>query len=176
MERSQPRVLVAYGTKYGATGEIADHIGDTLRQAGCTVDVTAAGEVGPDLSAYDALVIGGALYAGRWHRDARRLARRARARSHGRPVWLFSSGPLDDSAARRDIDPVPGVRRLVDRLDAREHVTFGGRLDENARGRMARMIVNSGRGGDFRDFDQITAWAEGIARELLALSDTARPG
>ncbi|WP_394437012.1 flavodoxin domain-containing protein [Streptomyces sp. SGAir0957] len=176
MDRTEPRVLVAYGTKYGATGEIAHHIGDTLRKAGCIVDVTAAGEAGPDLSAYDALVIGGALYAGRWHRDARRLARRARTRIGARPVWLFSSGPLDDSAARRTIAPVPGVRRLVARLDARDHITFGGRLDEHARGRMARMIVKSGKGGDFRDFDQITAWAQTIARQLPAGTGTARPG
>jgi menaquinone-dependent protoporphyrinogen IX oxidase len=36
------RVLVAYGTKYGATAEIAAKIGETLRQAGLQADVVPA--------------------------------------------------------------------------------------------------------------------------------------
>lgn len=81
-------------------------------------------------------------------------------------MWLFSSGPLDASASERDIPPVRGVRRAVIRLDAREHVTFGGCLEEGARGRVAGMILRSGKGGDFRDFGVIQAWAHGIADEL----------
>ncbi|MCQ4205689.1 flavodoxin domain-containing protein [Streptomyces longispororuber] len=166
MARRDPRVLVAYGTKNGSTGEIAAHVADVLARAGCATTVRPAGEALRDFSGYDAVVLGGALYAGRWHRDARRFARRARRALGTRPVWLFSSGPLDASASERDLPPVPGVRRIADRLDARGHVTFGGRLDENARGRLARMIVSSGKGGDFRDFTAITAWAERIAHDL----------
>ncbi|MBO1334413.1 flavodoxin domain-containing protein [Streptomyces sp. VRA16 Mangrove soil] len=168
MDRREPRVLVAYGSKYGSTAEIADRIGDVLSKSGCATAVCPAREAVQDVSAYDAVVLGGALYAGHWHRDARRFARRARRALGSRPVWLFSSGPLDPSAAERDIPPVPGVRRIADRLDANGHITFGGRLDEHARGRMARMLVDSGKGGDFRDIAQITGWAERIARELLA--------
>ena len=40
------KVLVAYGTKYGATGEIADKIGQTLRDHGLAVDVALAGKAG----------------------------------------------------------------------------------------------------------------------------------
>ncbi|WP_372351282.1 flavodoxin domain-containing protein [Streptomyces sp. KL116D] len=169
MTRREPRVLVAYGTKNGSTGEIAVRVAGVLTEAGYATTVRPAGEVAESLSAYDAVVLGGALYAGRWHRDARRFARRARRAPGTRPVWLFSSGPLDGSASDRDIPPVPGVRRIADRLDAREHVAFGGRLDESARGRLARMIVRSGKGGDFRDFTAITAWAERIAHDLATV-------
>ncbi|MGY0020391.1 flavodoxin domain-containing protein [Streptomyces sp. YJ-C3] len=165
MADREPRVLIAYGTKNGSTAEIARHLGEVLAKEGCAMTVCPADEVGVDVSAYDAVVLGGALYAGRWHRDARRFARRARRDLATRPVWLFSSGPLDASAPDRDIAPVRGVRRVADRIDARGHVTFGGRLDEHARGFTARMIVRSGRGGDYRSFEQVTAWAEGIARD-----------
>ncbi|MEU1571290.1 DUF1918 domain-containing protein [Streptomyces collinus] len=81
-------------------------------------------------------------------------------------VTLVFSGPLDASAPERDIPPVPGVRRALEKLDVTEHVTFGGRLVEGAKGRIARMILRSGKGGDFRDFDVIEAWAARVAEEL----------
>ncbi|MGH4032049.1 flavodoxin domain-containing protein [Actinomycetota bacterium Odt1-20B] len=168
MEHRDPRVLVAYGTKYGSTKEIAAHIGDVLNKAGCATTVCPARQVSKDVSAYDAVVLGGGLYGNRWHRDAARLVRRARRSLGARPVWLFSSGPLGPAASEREIPPVPGVRRIADRLDAQGHLTFGGCLDEHARGRVARMIVKSGRGGDFRDFGQITVWSEEIARDVMA--------
>ncbi|MFJ9084445.1 flavodoxin domain-containing protein [Streptomyces sp. NPDC102384] len=166
MERREPRVLIAYGTTNGSTAEIAERIGDVLSKEGCVTTVRSADAAWRNVVEYDAVVLGGALYAGRWHRDARRFARRARRELTVRPVWLFSSGPLDASASDRDIAPVSGVRRIAARIDARGHVTFGGRLDENARGRMARMLVNSWKGGDFRDFEHISAWARGIADDV----------
>jgi menaquinone-dependent protoporphyrinogen oxidase len=159
------KVLVAYGSKYGSTAEIAEHVGEVLVKEGLAVEVHPAGEVAT-VESYDAVVLGASLYAGRWQRDARRFARRHRRALQHRPVWLFSSGPLDRSAAERDIPPAPGVRRVADRLDARGHVTFGGRLTEDAKGRIARSIVKSGKGGDFRDFAQIDTWASGVAHDL----------
>lgn len=168
-----PNVLVAYGTKNGSTAEIADVIADTLRGAGLRCEARPAGDV-DDAAAYDAVVLGGAVYAGRWHRAAARFARRHRKALADRPVWLFSSGPLDPSAGERDIPPVRGAARAATRIDAREHITFGGCLTEGARGFVARMILKQGRGGDFRDMDRIRAWASGIAKEIDA-EWTSRP-
>ncbi|WP_030681152.1 flavodoxin domain-containing protein [Streptomyces sp. NRRL B-1347] len=162
-------VLIAYGSTYGSTAELARTIGDVLRKAGLITEVRSATDV-PDLGPYGAVVLGGALYAGRWQRDARRFARRHRKALARLPLWLFSSGPLDSSAAERDLPPPPSVRRLARRLGAREHTTFGGRLDQRADGRLARMIVRSGKGGDFRDFEAVSAWAERVARELRSVT------
>ncbi|MGA4837571.1 flavodoxin domain-containing protein [Streptomyces sp. G45] len=161
-------VLVAHGSTYGSTAELARTVGDTLREAGLAVDVRSADAI-RDLTPYGAVVLGGALYAGRWQHGARRFARRHRRALVRRPVWLFSSGPLDASATERDVPAPPSVRRLTLRLGARGHATFGGCLDERARGRVAQMIVKSGKGGDFRDFAAVSAWADGIARELRPL-------
>ncbi|MFF9164167.1 flavodoxin domain-containing protein [Streptomyces longwoodensis] len=163
-------VLVAYGTTNGSTAGIAETVADVLRKEGLTVRTAPAATV-EDVTEFDAVVVGGALYAGRWHKDARRFVRRHRRALRERPVWLFSSGPLDPSASERDIPPVPGVRRTVLRLDARDHVTFGGRLEEGAEGRIARMILRSGKGGDFRDFARIADWAKQIAADLTAGAD-----
>lgn len=158
-------VLVAYGTTNGSTAQIAEAVAGVLREEGLAAEARAAGSVASAAS-YDAVVVGGGLYAGRWHRDARRFVRRHGKELAGRPLWLFSGGPLDASAAERDIPPVPWVQQAVVRLDARDHVTFGGCLREGAKGWGARMILRGGKGGDFRDFGRIEAWAAGIGREL----------
>lgn len=160
-------VLVAYGTTNGSTAEIAETIAEVLREDGLTVDALPARSV-PSAAPYDAVVVGGGLYAGRWHKDARRFVRRHGKALAERPVWLFSSGPLDPSASERDIPPVPGVKKAMARLDVQEHITFGGSLREGAKGWVARMIVRNGKGGDFRDFDQIKAWAARIGQELTS--------
>ena len=160
-------VLVAYGTTNGSTAEIAEAIAEVLRKDGLTVEALPARSV-PSAAPYDAVVVGGGLYAGRWHKDARRFVRRHRKALAERPLWFFSSGPLDPSATERDIPPVPGVKKAMARLDVREHITFGGCLQEGAKGWVARMIVRNGKGGDFRDFDRIRAWAERIGQELAS--------
>ncbi len=158
-------VLVTYGTTNGSTAEIAQTIAEVLRKDGLAVEALPTRSVSSAAS-YDAVVVGGGLYAGRWHKDARRFVRRHREALSKRPLWFFSSGPLDASASERDVPPVPWVKKAMARLDAREHVTFGGCLQEGAKGWVARMILRDGRGGDFRNFDQIEAWAARIGHEL----------
>lgn len=127
------KVLVAYGTTNGSTARIAEAVADVLRKEGLTVEALPARSV-ESVEAYDAVVVGGGLYAGRWHRDARRFVRRHRRALTGRPLWFFSSGPLDATASERDIPPVPGVRRAMVRLDAKEHITFGAASKRARRG------------------------------------------
>ncbi|MBQ0984773.1 flavodoxin domain-containing protein [Streptomyces sp. F63] len=159
------RVLVTYGSKHGSTADIAQWIGDALRAREIDVVVLPASGV-RDLEPYDAVVIGGGLYSGRWQKDAVRFARRNREELDRRPVWLFSSGPLDPSASERRIPPPKSVARIAEHVHAREHMTFGGRLAEDSDGFLTRRLVAEGRGGDFRDREQVRAWGEHIAAEM----------
>lgn len=158
------RVLVAHGSKYGSTAEIGEWVADGLRAAGLVVDVIPAGLVGT-LEPYNAVVLGGALYANRWHRDARRFARHHEGALRERAVWLFSSGPLDASADAHDIAPVAGVAALARRIGARSHATFGGRLVPDTDGFVARALAKK-MAGDFRNQAAVRAWAHEIARAL----------
>jgi menaquinone-dependent protoporphyrinogen oxidase len=167
-----PTVLVAYGTRNGSTGGIAGMIADTLRGEGLTAQVRPAAEVSA-LDGYDAVILGGALYAGRWHRDAVRFARRHATALRERPVWLFSSGPLDDSADGGQLAAVHQVAVAMARTGAAGHVTFGGQLTGQARGFVARAMVRGGKGGDFRNRRQIEDWARSVAAQLDTPS--ARP-
>jgi menaquinone-dependent protoporphyrinogen oxidase len=158
--------LVAYSSKRGSTKEIAEWIGTDLREGGFDVDVQPANSVG-DIAPYNVVILGGALYAGRWHRDARRFARRHARKLRDRPVWLFSSGPLDESADEHDIPPVKGVARVAELLDARGHVTFGGRLRPDVRGFPASTLAKT-KAGDYRDPERVHAWTIDIMSQLRA--------
>ena len=70
-------ILVAYATRYGSTREVADAIAETLRGHGFDVDCKPARDVGR-LAGYDGVVLGGALYVFKWHKDARRFLSRHR--------------------------------------------------------------------------------------------------
>lgn len=160
------RVLVTYGSKRGGTEGLARMIAAELRDCGLDVDLLAPRQV-HDVAVYNAVVVGGALYAFHWHRAARRFVRHHAHALRQRPTWFFSSGPLDDSASSGDIPPVRGVGKLMERTSARGHVTFGGRLSPHARGYPASAMAKRNP-GDWRDPKQVRRWADLIAGELLS--------
>lgn len=153
------KLLIAHGSKHHATAEIAEKIAVVMREEGHEVDVLPAQRV-RDVRKYDAVVIGGALYAGMWLRPAQELVLRARDDLRKRHSWFFSSGPLDDSAKTSVIQPTPMVASLMKLVGAHGHATFGGRLEPGASA-MAKKHA-----GDWRDNAQIEAWARSISREL----------
>jgi menaquinone-dependent protoporphyrinogen oxidase len=158
------RILVTFGSKRGGTAEIADVIAGALRARGFVVDCVAADRV-EGVDSYDAFVIGGAVYMSHWHRDARRFISRFLPVLRARPVWCFSSGPLDATANEREIPPVRNVARIIERIGARGHSTFGGRLADDARGFPASAMART-MAGDWRDWGQIRTWGNTIASTL----------
>ena len=159
------KALVAVASKHGATSEIARHIGEVLADHGIDVTVSAAEQVG-ELSGYDAAVLGSAVYAGHWLKEARALADTLAAAASNPRVWLFSSGPVGDPP-KPEQDPVD-VAEIVAALTAREHRLFPGKIDKAELGFGEWAIVTALRApeGDFRDWGQITSRAESIAAEL----------
>jgi menaquinone-dependent protoporphyrinogen oxidase len=158
-------VLVAYGSSRGGTAEIRQWVGDTLRDAGLRVEVRSAGEV-RNVDAYEVVILGGALYAGRWHKDARRFVRRHARALRARRVWLFASGPLDRSAEQDGHTPVPAaLARAVGKVGAHGHIVFGGRLSPDAKGFPASAMAKK-MAGDYRNQARVRAWAAGIAVDM----------
>lgn len=157
-------VLVTYGSKRGSTAEIAAKIAQTLRADGIDADWSPVTQV-DDLGEYDTVILGGALYMGRWIRSATRFVREHADELRARDVWMFSSGPLDDSAVRTEIPPPPRVRALMERTHARDHHMFGGRLASDAKGFPASAMAKT-HAGDWRDWDRVQGWAHSIADTL----------
>jgi menaquinone-dependent protoporphyrinogen oxidase len=158
------KVLVTAATKYGATGEIAQAIGEVLREHGLDTTVGPPGDATVD--GYDEVVIGSAVYAGHWLKPARELVERSRDALAARPVWLFSSGPVGDPPKPEE-DPVD-VAAIVAATGAREHLVFAGKLVRRQLGFADKAIAVALRvpDGDFRDWTEIRRWAAGIAEAL----------
>lgn len=162
------RVLVAFGSKRGGTEGLAEMIADAMRSDAVTVDTQPAATV-RSVEPYDAVIIAGALYMRRWHRDARRFVRNHAAALRHLPVWFVSSGPLDASARTTALPPVPQVARLIQRVGAKGHVTFGGFLAPDAGGFPARAMAKTSA-GDWRDRDHVQEWVGTVLATLTARS------
>ncbi len=161
------KVLVCAAGRHGSTAEIAERIGAAIRAGSpgdTVVDVLAASEV-DDTASYDALVLGSAVYMGRWLGGARAVAQRI-ATQPRRPVWLFSSGPIGE--ARQPVEEPAEVADLVERTHARGHRVFAGRLDRHQLGFAEKALVSALRvaDGDDRDWEEIDAWGVQIAVDV----------
>lgn len=160
-------VLVTAASKHGATAEIAQIIGETLVAAGIDARVLPADQV-DRVDGYDAVVLGSAVYMGKWLEDATRLVGRNLSVLAGMPVWLFSSGPLGDPP-RPTVEPDDAAPMLL-RTHARDHRTFSGRLVRSDLGLGERAITKmvGVPTGDFIPRETVRQWAAGIAQTLLA--------
>ena len=159
-------VLVTTASKHGATTEIGEVIASTLEQNRHTVETRAAGHV-QSLDQFDAVVIGAAVYAGRWVKDAHRFVDRFESELAARPLWVFSSGPTG-SPPKPEPDDVVDIADVIERLAPKETVVFGGKLDGDLLSFAERAIIRAVRAeeGDFRDWDAIRSWALQIAEDL----------
>ncbi len=161
------RLLVTAASRHGSTAEIATELGKALRGAlpGVGVDVVPMTRVG-SIVGYDAVVLGSAVYFGRWLDEARwQVGSRVEA-LRKLPVWLFSSGPVGDLSvpATESVDAV----ELAASIGAREHVVFPGALHRELLGTRERLAVGlmHPSDGDCRDWPAVRAWADHIAGDL----------
>lgn len=173
------RVLVVYASRHGATRGIAERIAARLGQGGVEATLKSTEQAG-DLAGYDAFVIGSAAYAFHWLKEATAFVRRNRSLLASRPVWLFSSGPLGTEATDaqgRDVRAAAEPREWAEFRDAihpRDQRIFFGAYDPEGKPigfmeRLTRMMPAARAAmpvGDFRDWDEIEAWAATIADEL----------
>jgi menaquinone-dependent protoporphyrinogen oxidase len=155
-----PTTLIAYATKHDSTHQVAEFVADVLRDDGLEVDVRAASTI-TGVESYGVVVIGGALYMGRWHRDARHFLSRHRVALAQRPVFVFGMGPLEMvdeqiAGSRKQLDhalaKTPEVKPIAVQI-------FGGVVKpEELHFPFSKMPA-----GDARDPEAIRAWAHDIA-------------
>lgn len=158
-------VLVAFASKHGATRDIADSIAVQLRMDDLDVDLLDVADV-TNVAGYNAIILGSAVYMGNLLPDVRAFVDKFDADLRSTPLWLFSSGPIGD-------DPKPAgeaaeAADLAEKLHARGHTVFAGKLDKKELSLAENLAVKLVRAptGDFRDWDAIESWADSIAREI----------
>ncbi len=166
----EKKVLIAYASKYGGTAEIAGKIGEVLRQEGLQTEVQPVKQI-RDLTSYDAVILGSAVYIGKWRKEAVKFLEANQAKLAERPVWLFSSGPSGEG------DPVellqgwrfPTAQQVIaDQIQPRGIAVFHGHVDLGKVNAIEKFMITNIKApvGDFRDWEAITSWAMDIAKVL----------
>ncbi|QXW02985.1 MULTISPECIES: flavodoxin domain-containing protein [Rhodococcus] len=165
------RILIATASKHGSTAEIGEQLGRAItsglraRNIEPQVDVKKAHDV-HTVDGYDAVVLGSAIYLGKWLKDATRLVDRDLDALQKRPVWLFSSGPITPGDNADNL-------KWINTPWAVEHHMFGGKLDPSVLSFTERIATRAAKAteGDFRSPDDIAAWADSICSTLAAHPD-----
>ena len=163
------KILVAYASRAGSTGEVAEAIGQVLCDGGAAVDVRLAKEV-TDLSPYRAVVVGSGIRVGKWLPEAVEFVERHRELLSRMPVACFAvclTLKEDTEENRREVaaylDP---VRDLVQPVDVG---LFAGVMDYNKLPFIFRLMMKAmgSPEGDFRDWEAIRAWAGQVRAHLV---------
>jgi menaquinone-dependent protoporphyrinogen oxidase len=165
-----PTVLVAYASRHHGTEGIAREIATALRADGFRADLRHADAVA-SVTRYAAVVLGSAVYMAQWEDSALALLRRERSALAGRPVWLFSSGPVGDGKTTRRPEMVPhpeAVAGLAEEIGVRGSAMFGGRVGAEETGFDIQVMAQAGLTGDWRDLGRVRAWSHAIAMSVRA--------
>ncbi|WP_156156020.1 flavodoxin domain-containing protein [Demequina maris] len=162
------KVLVAVGSKYGATREVAERIAEEIRDHGFEVDLQDACDV-QGIHYYEAVVLGSAVYGGLWRRDASGLVREHRDELRDKDVWMFSVGMETVVQPGQPLDEADG---FAEDIQAHDHARFPGALDWDKLnvGEKALIRVLNPPKGDFRDFTAVREWASGVATQLESIA------
>jgi menaquinone-dependent protoporphyrinogen oxidase len=173
MSAGTPSVLVVTASRHGSTAEIGDVLARTLREcdAGRSAGLDAIAmpmDQRPDPGPFSAVLLGSAVYAGRWLEPARHYAADHAVALRTRPTWLFSSGPIGSPPFPSD-EP-HDVAPLTRLIGARGSVVFPGRLDKERLAFGERAMVTAMRAplGDFRNWDAVHTWAGAVAGQVVA--------
>ena len=164
-------VLVVWASRLGSTREIGERIAARLAEDGLVARAESADSatIRPD---DEAVIVGSAVYGGHWLPPSITFARTNMTTLMRRAVWLFSVGPVGGRSVRSTPVESKEVEELERMLHPREHRTFAGSLDRNAIddvafGRVERFVAKHFvPEGDYRDWEAIDHWADGIATWL----------
>jgi menaquinone-dependent protoporphyrinogen oxidase len=165
MGKMEKRVLVTYASKYGSTGGVADAIGKELCSRDLTADVALI-ENARDIGSYQGVVIGSAIYMGRWMSEAADFVKENRDTLSRVPVAYFLvcmtlSQPTEKNRSEvlSYIDP---ILKAVPEIRPVAIGTFAGALYYSNLSWLTRKIMKSKGApeGDFRDWNAIRAWAK----------------
>lgn len=164
------KVLVAYASKHGATMEIAEKIGQVLRQSGLQADVLAANRI-RDITSYSAVVLGSGVYIGRWRKEAATFLKAKEQVLAEKPLWLFSSGPTGEGMpaelTKGWLFP-KALQSVIDRIRPRDIAIFHGAINAKSLNPIEKWMVKNVKAplGDFRDWEAVISWATAIAGAL----------
>lgn len=172
------KALVIYGTRGGATKQIADEIGKVLSEQGFAVTVeNAKRSRGIDVNSFDLVIVGSSVWATMWKWQATRFLKRNAKKLAGKKVALFSSGLLGGDPAKMD-EANKSIEKTALKFPTIKPLAlayFGGLVDFEHPTLLARPLAgamkkdlekkgkDTSKPYDTRDFVAIRKWAADLA-------------
>ena len=165
------KILVTYASRAGATGEVADAIGQVLANAGGAVDVRQVNHV-TNLNDYSAVVLGSAIYMGSWMSDATKFVEKNRQTLNQMPLATFTVSMLmvDRPAEHQALISTQFTgSEQQPRLQPVSNGIFAGRIDYSKLPFFYRTIAKMMKAEerDCRDWDAIRDWAGELSAQLV---------
>ncbi len=176
-----PRVLIAYASRFGSTSEISQEIADILKQENFTVDLNDlkgnSGKI-PNLYAYAGVLVGSGIRMGRWTKEGLNFLKKNRKELSQKHLGLFvSSGeaanPVTYKQAKKkyleDILRKMGLNHsdvlieafggVFDLSSSNNYSFFEKKLLKRIANSSAGFVVQDGKMNDFRNWQLIREWA-----------------
>ncbi len=177
------KILIAYASPGGSTADVAEAIGNILRESGAAVDVHPIAAV-QRLEQYDAVVVGSAIQASAWMPEALQFVEENRSILQQKPFAAFlvcltlamkNVSPPHREMVTEWLQPVRNLVPTVSEgyfpgvLDFDRVPYFGARF-----GFRLATWFGVWKAGDHRDWNAINAWARDLAA-TLALKAPVQP-
>ena len=176
------KAIVIYGTRWGGTVTIAEKIGHTLKDEGCSVDVVDAQQRPQNVDAYDLVIIGSGIRADKWTKETLRFFEKNAALLRTKKIALFVSCQMADGG-KEDQDKAKNkyLEKTAENYGLKPVAFgfFGGFLDFNhSHGLLVDVLVRVNRNSlrrngldiskvcDTRDWVLIEAWAREVAKTV----------
>lgn len=169
IEHEDVPVLVAYASRCGSTGEVAQEIGQALRETGAAVDVRPVQEV-EDLRPYRAVIVGSAIWAGHLLPEAASFLETHQQVLRTVPTSCFAvcmTLSEDTVENRRTVDGyMTSVREMVQPVS---EGLFAGVMDYKRLSWIHRAVVKMFKvpEGDYRNWEAVRTWARHQGQALL---------
>lgn len=167
------RLLVAYVSRAGTTGEVAEEIGRVLCERGAEVDVRQAKDV-TDVSPYQAVILGSAVYMGKLMSDAANFVQKHRLALSQKPAAYFVvclTMKEDTEENRRTAEAfLNPLYEKAPEVKPAEVGLFAGRIVYSKLSFFYRMIITNvvkEPERDYRNLEAIRAWAANAGQALL---------
>ncbi|MHB0977662.1 MAG: flavodoxin domain-containing protein [Candidatus Aquicultorales bacterium] len=166
-------ILVAYATRYGSTGEVADAVGDGLRERGLDVEIRAMRDV-RSVETYKAAVLGSAFYIGSMLKEAKLFLEQHRSSLEKIPVAFFALGPISADEeleeARSQLDQAlaqaPWLKPVAAEMFIGKYDPSKLRLTDKLIAALPASPLHGVKARDDRDWDAIRNWTESLPAAL----------